>query len=103
MPEEATFLRSLIIGDRSDLGAEVKNAFINAGVMHVIAVSGLHVAVVVLMLFALIRLTRLPEWAGFMLLSVSLAYIPLTGSSLAGTIGPHGPRPAAAVCEKPTW
>jgi competence protein ComEC len=80
--EEATFLRGLIIGDRSELGMDMKSAFINSGVMHILAVSGLHVAVVVLMLLALVRPMRLPDLAEFALLAACLLYyIPLTGGS----------------------
>ncbi len=59
--DEAKFLKGLLIGDRGDISYEVKDAFINAGVMHILAVSGLHVVIVILIIFALLIAFRVPE------------------------------------------
>ncbi|MHC1736686.1 MAG: DNA internalization-related competence protein ComEC/Rec2 [Ignavibacteriaceae bacterium] len=42
-PESAALLKSLLLGDRSDISQETKADFITSGVMHVLAISGLHV------------------------------------------------------------
>ena len=50
----AGLLKGLLLADRSDISEETKNMFINSGVIHVLAVSGLHVgfiAVIFLFLF----------------------------------------------------
>ncbi len=47
-PETAGLLRGLILADRSEIDFETKNDFINAGVIHILAVSGLHVGYVLL-------------------------------------------------------
>lgn len=44
----ASLLRGLILADRSLIDYEIKNEFINAGVVHVLAVSGLHVGFIAL-------------------------------------------------------
>lgn len=44
----AALLRGLILADRSLIDYEIKNEFINAGVIHVLAVSGLHVGFIAL-------------------------------------------------------
>lgn len=55
----ASYIKGLLIGDRSDIPTEVKTSFVNAGVIHVLAVSGLHTGYVVLILLALFgRLNR---------------------------------------------
>ncbi|MGD0337935.1 MAG: DNA internalization-related competence protein ComEC/Rec2 [Bacteroidota bacterium] len=50
---EGAFLKGLIIGDRSEIPKEVQTSFINAGVVHILAVSGLNVAFVALIVVAL--------------------------------------------------
>lgn len=55
----ASYIKGLLIGERSDIPSEVKTSFVNAGVIHVLAVSGLHTGYVVLILLALFgRLNR---------------------------------------------
>lgn len=44
----AGLLRGLILADRKSIDYEVKNDFVNAGVVHVLSVSGLHVGYIVL-------------------------------------------------------
>ncbi len=58
--DEAAFLKGLITGERSDISEEMKNFFVNAGVMHLIAVSGLNVAYIIISLTLLLSLFRIP-------------------------------------------
>lgn len=44
--EERGMLSALIFGERSSLSDEIKESYGNAGIMHVLAVSGLHVGIV---------------------------------------------------------
>ncbi len=39
----ASLLKGILLADRSDIDYEVKDSFVNSGVIHVLAVSGLHV------------------------------------------------------------
>jgi len=80
--EEAQFLKGLLIGERSDISADVKNAFINSGVLHIIAVSGLHVVVVVFIIFMLLRILRVGEKTRIIITCLFLFYyIFLTGAA----------------------
>lgn len=47
--------RALILGDKKELGEELKEAYADSGAMHVLAVSGLHVGVVYLLLISLLK------------------------------------------------
>ena len=49
----AAIIKALLLGYKEDLSDEQKNSFIDSGTMHVLAVSGLHVGIVVLILFGL--------------------------------------------------
>ncbi|MEO8446555.1 MAG: DNA internalization-related competence protein ComEC/Rec2 [bacterium] len=57
--DEASFLKGLVTGERSDISQEMKTAFVNAGVMHLIAVSGLNVAYIIISLTLLLSLLRI--------------------------------------------
>lgn len=46
--ETAGLLRGLLLADRSEIDYETKNEFINSGVVHILAVSGLHVGYILL-------------------------------------------------------
>ncbi len=47
-PETASLLRGLLLADRGEIKYQTKTQFINAGVVHVLAVSGLHVGFIIL-------------------------------------------------------
>ena len=59
--EEGEFLKDLLLGERSGISGETKEAFIDAGVAHVLAVSGYRVLVVAGMLMAGLTLFRVPR------------------------------------------
>lgn len=78
--DEGHFLKGLIIGDRSEISTEVKTSFVNAGVMHVLAVSGLNVGIVAAIFFVVLGLFRLPHLWKVIGTVVGLAwYAALTG------------------------
>lgn len=57
--ETSALLRGLILADRTDIDYEVKDQFVNAGVIHVLAVSGLHVGYIVLIFLFLFGRTNI--------------------------------------------
>jgi competence protein ComEC len=54
-PPRAAVLRALVLGDESGIDEAHRQAFTRAGVVHVLSVSGLHVGLVALATFALVR------------------------------------------------
>ncbi len=59
--EESKLLKGILIGERSEIPFETKEAFINAGVMHILAVSGLNVGMIILIVLSLLTALRMPE------------------------------------------
>ena len=59
--EAGEFLKGLMIGDKGGLSPATREAFMVAGVAHVLAVSGSNVAVVAAALMALLSLLRVPR------------------------------------------
>lgn len=75
-PEVASIAQALILGDKSLLSGEDRASFSNAGAMHVLAVSGLHVGIVVyLLLFLFERFPRLFTRAQAFILALILVWI----------------------------
>jgi competence protein ComEC len=59
-PESMGIAKALILGDRDHLDGEAVRTFGNAGAMHVLAVSGLHVGLILSLLIFV--LSRFPKW-----------------------------------------
>ncbi len=74
-------LKAMLLGRRDSLPPEVRGLMVRAGTYHVLAISGLHVGIVVLLLVSAISLLRLPRWprAGLAVLFVA-AYVVFTGA-----------------------
>jgi competence protein ComEC len=90
----AGFVRTMVVGERTDVPAEVEDGFRAAGATHVLSVSGLHLAVVVALVFqALMRLFAcFPAWclrlppkvvASALSLPACAFYTLLTGEAVA--------------------
>jgi competence protein ComEC len=83
--EEARFLKGLLIGERTEVPMEVKTSFINAGVMHILAVSGLHVAVVVMMIFGCADILHSRRYAMILSIPALIYYNFLAGGAASVT------------------
>lgn len=59
--DEGELLKGLVTGDRDGVSEEVKDTFVKAGVMHIVAVSGLNVAYVIIAVTLLLSLFRIPK------------------------------------------
>jgi len=58
---------SILYGDKSSTSAEILELFSFAGVIHVLSVSGLHVALIVMLLIFLLNKTHLKEYVKFII------------------------------------
>lgn len=73
---------ALLLADKSGIDYKVKQGFSTLGISHLLAVSGLHLAIVIGMLERRLRATRLPCAAIYpLLIAVTFTYIVLTGFS----------------------
>ena len=80
--EEAAFLNGLVTGYRSDFSKELKEDFIKAGVMHLIAVSGLNVAYIIIFLTVVFSLMRVPfSIKIYLMIAALLFYMFFTGAA----------------------
>ncbi len=88
--EARQVLTALLLGDRSALDADTRQAFVQTGLMHLLAVSGLHVLLVGMVLFGLLQPFLLRMGLGYRAmqftraaatLAVLAGYALLTGAS----------------------
>lgn len=63
LPERVSgILITMVLGDKSLLDGEVKEAYQTVGISHILAISGLHVSVIGMMIYRLLRKTGFGFW-----------------------------------------
>ena len=78
--DEGELLKGLVTGDRDGISEEVKDNFVKAGVMHIVAVSGLNVAYVIIIVNLLLSLFRIPKKIRYLITIIFLVfYVIYTG------------------------
>lgn len=71
---------TMLFGDKDDIDAEISNAFSIAGISHILAVSGLHIGVLVAILLFILKKFKTNEKVSFVVLFVILLfYMTLVG------------------------
>lgn len=71
-PNGASFAYSVLFGDKTFLFEDLKNDFNNAGVAHVLAVSGLHIGILVGLLFLIFKKLKFSKLLQFLLIFLIL-------------------------------
>jgi competence protein ComEC len=80
-PERAALAATLLLGGRSGASREQIKPFFLTGALHLLVVSGMHVAILAGTLYALLRWTPLPRRAGLVVAgAVVIGYALLTGA-----------------------
>lgn len=79
--DEGEFLKGLVIGERSNISKEIKQDFVNAGVSHIIAVSGLNVAYVIIVIVLVLQLFPIKTiYKSVIIFLFLIFYMNLTGN-----------------------
>lgn len=72
---------ALLLGPRTDISLDLKDAFLQSGTVHFLAISGINVAILVAFLWPLVRMTRLPRKLRLLTIALCvLGYVALTDS-----------------------
>ncbi|HIA93902.1 MAG TPA: DNA internalization-related competence protein ComEC/Rec2, partial [Candidatus Marinimicrobia bacterium] len=76
----AGLLTALLLGDKSSIDEDLKRDFANTGVIHVLAVSGLHVGYILIILTIFTSIIRIPwGWNRVVIILGLIAFCALTG------------------------
>ncbi len=79
-PRIAAINRAILLGRRAELPSALRQRFVNAGTVHVFAISGLHVMMIVLLLVRAMLAVRMPiQFCGLVVVPVLIVYVVLTG------------------------
>lgn len=77
-PDAAAIFQGMLLGDRSDIDYALRQQYTNSGIVHLLAISGLHIAVISGLLGFLLR--RFPPWLRFSLqAAVLISFILFSG------------------------
>lgn len=83
--EAGSIIEAMTIGRKADLSKETRNAFAHAGISHILALSGFHVGIIVLMIQVFFLKNMLPlrwQWVSNIVIIITLwGYAFLTGLS----------------------
>ncbi|MFC4634780.1 ComEC/Rec2 family competence protein [Dokdonia ponticola] len=60
--EQLAIIQALLLGQRQDIDTEMSNQYASAGMMHILAVSGLHVGILLLLLRFMTRPISIKKW-----------------------------------------
>jgi competence protein ComEC len=78
--KEDRLLSAMLTGDKTEMPDDLREAFSSAGVLHLFAVSGLHVMTVSLLIYCLLSLLRCPRLlATIIAVAATTYYVCLTG------------------------
>lgn len=83
---QAGIYASIVLGDKSDLDVETKELYQVSGIAHLLAISGLHIAIIGMTLYRILRrlgLQFLPS--GFMSGMIMICYGLMTGNGISTT------------------
>lgn len=81
-PTNAHLMRALLLGDRSGLSDETYESFQEAGIAHLVALSGLHVSCVAMFIEVLLMMFLIPaKPRGVITMAVIFLYTIMTGAS----------------------
>ncbi len=72
--ENTEIAYSTLFGDKTELNSNIKEAFQLSGIAHILAVSGLHISIIVAILYRLLKLCKVKGWARFGILAVILLF-----------------------------
>jgi len=90
---DAPTARALLVADQSEIPRDVKQAYADAGIVHMLAISGLHVSIVAASLALVLNLIRIPgRLASFMTAGIIIGYVFMLG------FPPPALRAAVMVC-----
>ncbi|MCR4587793.1 MAG: ComEC family competence protein, partial [Lachnospiraceae bacterium] len=83
--EEAGILKAMLLGDKTSLSEDTRKLYQTSGILHVLAISGLHISILGLMLYRLLKRLYVPA---FLAAPVCLTFILLFSMLIGGGISP---------------
>ncbi len=82
--EDAGIMKAMLLGEKGFLSEEIKDLYQKSGIVHIIAISGLHISFLGMGLWKLLRRFRVPgPFAGSVCICLILLYGQITGTGVS--------------------
>lgn len=81
-PLESGILKSIIIGNKESLDNDLKNLYINAGIYHILAISGLHLGILSIFLNKILS-KIFKKYSNLIIIFILIFYCIFTGANLS--------------------
>ena len=79
---EAGVMKSMVLGDRLDMDQDLAAQYRMMGIFHILSISGMHVTILTMAAFALLKQIMAERHAGILVLVVMIAYCLMTGAAV---------------------
>ena len=79
---EAGVIKSMVLGDRLDMDQDLASQYRMMGIFHILSISGMHVTILTMAAFTLLKLVMAERPAGLIVLGVMIAYCLMTGAAV---------------------
>lgn len=84
--EDAAIVEALLLGEKGNLDSETKNLYKRNGILHILSISAMHVSIVGMSVYKLLRKVGIPMWLAAVLGGILLLfYGALTGFGVSAT------------------
>lgn len=74
LSQQGAVVEALLLGERGRMGQETTRSLQSAGIFHLFAISGAHIAIISFLLFSLFRVFQLPQRTSYILLILILIF-----------------------------
>lgn len=82
--KEASVLSAMLLGDKEDLDVGVKERYMDSGIIHILSISGLHITMIGMGIYRILRRIGVPIWVAACLGAVTLVLFGImTGMSVS--------------------
>ncbi len=82
--EDAAALKAMLLGDRNALSGDVKELYQTSGIAHILAISGLHISILGMGVYRLLRKASLAVWPSVIIAFLLMVnYAVMTGSGIS--------------------
>jgi len=81
-PRGAGVIKSMVLGDRLDMDQDLAGQYRRMGIFHILSISGMHVTILTMAAFSLLKLVMAERKAGVIVLGIMIAYCLMTGAAV---------------------
>ena len=76
LPEnDSQVLKAMLLGEKGQLDSQIKERYQSGGISHILAISGLHISIIGMAIFNILRKIRCPVWAaGVLSTALTVSY-----------------------------